>query len=115
MVYFAMGFNPNIVNFLTFYLIIYSLIQANLAFGYVLSSIFHDYAVANMAAPAIMMPLIIFSGFYSNLDSIPAWLSWFSYCSPARYAFEALMRNEFDGNTSGDDFDIISVLGMDIG
>jgi ABC-type multidrug transport system permease subunit len=114
-VYYAMGFDHTFDNFIIFYLTIYFLIQANLAFGYVLSSIFHDYAVANMAAPAIMMPLILFSGFYSNYETQPEWLKTASYLSPVKYGFEALLRNEFEDNTTGDDFDIIEMLGFNVG
>jgi ABC-type multidrug transport system permease subunit len=41
------------------------------------------------------MPIMLFSGFLSNVDSYPKWIAWIQYLSPIRYGFEALVRNEF--------------------
>jgi len=47
-----------------------------MSIGYVISSIFENYAMATQIAPMLMMPFMLFGGFYSNLNTIPAWLSW---------------------------------------
>lgn len=114
-VYFAQGLNPSFESFITFYLILSALIQVNLAMGYMLSSVFHDFAVANMMGPTFMMPLILFSGFYANANTIPSWLAWFSYLAPPKYAFEAIMVNEYEGNETDQGFDILEMLGFKIG
>lgn len=43
-----------------------------------------------------MMPIMLFGGQFANSGNIQAWISWFQYISPIRYAFECFVRNEFD-------------------
>lgn len=76
-IYFGMGFTSTAGHFFTFYLIIWATIQASMSMGYLVSSIFENFAIANMIAPILMMPFMLFSGFYANLDTILPWLAWF--------------------------------------
>ena len=64
-----------------------------------MSSIFNKEEMAVSISPVIMMPLILFGGQFANSGNIQAWISWFQYISPIRYAFEAFVRNEFDHRT----------------
>ena len=63
--------------------------------GYFMSSIFPKEEYAVMLSPLIMMPIILFGGLFSNLEELEAWIRWFQYISPIRYALESLVRNEF--------------------
>lgn len=84
--------------------------------GYLLSSLFHDYAVANMIAPIVILPLILLSGFYANNDKMADWLLTISYVSPAKYAFEAIVRNEFERqNTDPNGYDVVGFLDFSVG
>jgi hypothetical protein len=47
--------------------------------------------------PMFLLPLMVFSGFFINIDSIPVWFSWIQYLSPMRYGFVALAQNELSG------------------
>lgn len=75
-VYFGMGFTNTAEQFFTFYIALWSLVECSMSLGYLVSSIFHNYATASMIAPILMMPFMLFSGFYSNLHTIPSWLGW---------------------------------------
>lgn len=44
----------------------------------------------------IVMPFLLFGGFFLNNSSIPYWLKWFSYLSWVRYGNEALLINQWD-------------------
>ena len=44
------------------------------------------------------MPLVLFGGLFSNMKDIPVFLTWIPYFSPVRYAYELIVRNEFDGS-----------------
>lgn len=44
-------------------------------------------------APVLLMPLIMFSGLFNKLDSIPNWISWIQYLSPFRYSLHAILLN----------------------
>ena len=48
-------------------------------------------------APLIFFPMLLFSGFYVNSDSVRSWVKWLEYISPIRYSLEALVYNEFQG------------------
>ncbi|XP_043199881.1 ATP-binding cassette sub-family G member 1-like [Amphibalanus amphitrite] len=52
---------------------------------------FCDIQLAVFLGPITMIPIILFSGFFVNLSTVPVWLSWLSYLSYARYSFEGLM------------------------
>ena len=44
------------------------------------------------------------AGYFLNEESVPVYMSWMSHISFIRYAFQALVLNEFEGN----DFDCAS-------
>jgi hypothetical protein len=46
-----------------------------------------------------MMPVMLFGGEFANSATLQAWISWLQYASPIRYAFEAIIINEFDPRT----------------
>jgi|LauGreDrversion4_2_1035121.scaffolds.fasta_scaffold924771_1 ABC-type multidrug transport system permease subunit len=72
--YFGIGFNHEAEHFFIFYLIIWGLVQASMSMGYLVSSLFEDFAIATMIAPVLMMPFMLFSGFYANLSSLLVWI-----------------------------------------
>ncbi|XP_037085411.1 ATP-binding cassette sub-family G member 1-like [Pollicipes pollicipes] len=51
--------------------------------------------LAVFLGPVTMIPIILFSGFFVNLNTIPVWLSWVSYISYARYSFQGLMLSVY--------------------
>lgn len=46
--------------------------------------------------PMLMLPFMIFAGFYANRKKFPDWIGWVEYISPMKYAFETVCWNEFD-------------------
>ena len=69
---------------------------------------------ASIVAPVVTMPLIMFGGFYANVDSIPVWIAWVQWLSPLRYTFEALVTVEFPYEKTAP-YDIPGLLGFDLG
>lgn len=41
--------------------------------------------------PISIIPMVLFSGFFANLNDLPKYLSWLSYVSYVRYSFEGCM------------------------
>jgi len=113
-VYFGMGFTVTADQFFTFYFALWALVECSMSLGYMVSSIFHNYATASMVAPMLMMPFMLFSGFYSNLHTIPNWLAWVQWTSPIRYALEAMISNEYR-TVEPDTFDICEALNFKLG
>lgn len=86
---------------------------ASMCLGLMIGAGFTSIDSALNIAPLIFFPLMLFSGFYVNSDSIPAWTSWIEYISPFRYALEALTYNEYGGR--GFYPNPIETFGFDLG
>jgi ATP-binding cassette, subfamily G (WHITE), member 2 len=101
-VYYGVGITITLEKVLVFNFALVCLVFANTSFGFFIGSVFTKEAVAVAMAPLWIIPMIIFSGFFVNLDTVYVWLRWIQYLSPIRYAMEILVRNEFDDNDKYD-------------
>lgn len=79
------------------------------SFGLLASSFFSDPKVASGLVPLIVLPLMLFSGFYKNRKDLPEWLGWIEYISPIKYSFIGLANNEYKGTNAP-----ISLLSFEI-
>ncbi len=66
-------------------------------------------------APAIFVPLMLFSGYTNNTKNIVVWLKWLESISPVRYMFEFLVTNEFEDKTHLGDANPIKTLNFTMG
>jgi len=101
--YWMVGFNPDVDRFFTFMFIIVLTSNAAFSLGYVVSTMSPSVQVALALGPVILLPFIIFGGFFINTLSIPAYFSWLEYVSFFKYGFEALAINEFQDKVIGCD------------
>jgi ABC-type multidrug transport system permease subunit len=97
LVYWLVGLQATPEKFALFILTLVFTSLAGNALGLTVASAFHDFNVASAVSPLIMMPLMFLSGFVVNTESIPAWLGWIQWLSPAKYAFASLTQIEFTG------------------
>jgi ABC-type multidrug transport system permease subunit len=67
--------------------------------GFFVGTLFKEPRLASVLTPLILMPLMMFSGMYTRLDSLADWIGWIQYISPFKYALHALMVNEFHNET----------------
>jgi ABC-type multidrug transport system ATPase subunit/ABC-type multidrug transport system permease subunit len=70
---------------------------AGISLGMMLSASFKNVQMASQLAPAVVILFLIFSGFLVNEDSVPVYFVWLREISFIRYAFKAVMVNEFKG------------------
>lgn len=63
--------------------------------GFFTGALFKDAKRASGLAPVLLLPLMMFSGIYNKLGSIPGWISWLQYVSPFRYGLHMLLLNQY--------------------
>ncbi len=56
---------------------------------------------AVQAAPAVLVPQILFAGFFVKISSIPVWIRWAQYLCSLKFAINLHMINEFGNNPYG--------------
>nr|UOU03353.1 ATP-binding cassette subfamily G-like 2 [Brachionus rubens] len=77
--------------------IIVLVVQCSLAFGTFLSAVAPSTNIALAIAGPILVPLMIFSGFLLNNESIPKYFIWLRYLSWFSYSNEAILINQWKG------------------
>lgn len=97
-VYFAIGFNlENWYNFPVFILLSFLSYNAYGGFGLMVGSMISNPALINIIAPVILVPMLLFSGFFVNQDNFPWFLIPLEYISVPKYGYQAFIINEYDG------------------
>lgn len=96
-VYWMIGYQADASKFWWFTLIMILMDNAGQAIGIFVSCLFNDMNMALTVMPMILLPLMVFSGFFVQSDSIPPYFSWIQWISPMKYGFVALCLNEFTG------------------
>ncbi|XP_011503805.1 PREDICTED: protein white-like [Ceratosolen solmsi marchali] len=89
------GLYPNIQHFLATTGIMILVANVSTSFGYFISCISKDISMALSIGPPIIIPFLLFGGFFLNTASVPLYFKWFSYLSWFRYGNEALLINQW--------------------
>ncbi|XP_015906784.1 protein white isoform X2 [Parasteatoda tepidariorum] len=93
--YWMIGLNSDPVAF-AICLVIFTLIANTAAsFGYMVSCLSNSLNVALSIGTPLLMPLILFGGFYLNAASVPVYFIWLKYISWFYYGNEALIINQW--------------------
>jgi ATP-binding cassette, subfamily G (WHITE), eye pigment precursor transporter len=69
------------------------------SFGYLISCASSSISMALSVGPPVIIPFLIFGGFFLNSGSVPSYFKWLSYLSWFRYGNEALTINQWTGVT----------------
>merc|ERR1712150_124953 len=125
--YWMVGMNSDPMRFIIACLINILLVQVVVGFGYMTSCLAPSLPIALAIAAPMLIPLMIFGGFFLSSSSVPTWLVWFKYIGWFLYTNELLNINQWEGveldtcpngtvpippcYTSGDE--VIKVLGFD--
>ena len=63
--------------------------------GYMIGTAIHNQQIAVIMTPILVVPMMLFAGFFVNQDNIPSWLTWLRELTIFKYAYQAFMINEF--------------------
>lgn len=96
-VYFAVGLKAEMDKFWIALLIVVLLGNCGTAIGLWGAATFPDINVGLQVLPVLLLPMMMFSGLFVNLGSLPVWIRWVQWFSAIKYGFAALMRNEVEG------------------
>lgn len=95
--YWMVGFQNSAEQFFLFLITIILVSNFGSSLGFLVSGITGDVSTSLAIAPVTFLPIMLFSGFLVQISSVTWVLRWFSYPNPIRYAFAAIVKNEFTG------------------
>jgi ATP-binding cassette, subfamily G (WHITE), member 2 len=82
---------------LIFWLAYLNTLIFGIVLAYFIAALSPTIEVGNTALPAIVTIWLFFVGLFIPFNQIPHYWRWFSYITPLRYAWGALMKNQFGG------------------
>lgn len=87
--YFLIGFNDGASNIALSFLILILAYNAAGAFSLLISALIKNKEVAVALLPVLVVPFMLFSGYFVNQSNIPEWLVPFEYISVFKFTFQA--------------------------
>ncbi|CAH2074508.1 unnamed protein product, partial [Iphiclides podalirius] len=100
--YYMIGLNPAPERFFIASGLAALITNVATSFGYLISCASTSVSMAASVGPPIIIPFMLFGGFFLNSGSVPPYLGWISYLSWFRYGNEALLVNQWSGVDSID-------------
>lgn len=93
--YYMVGLQASASHFFIFYLTIWFINNVSTSMGIFLGTAFPNGEVAVAVSPVVIMPFMLFGGFFVNLETAPKWISWIQYISVFKWGYQPLVINEF--------------------
>lgn len=97
-VYWTVGLNPDGSKFVLFLVTLILIYNASSGYSLIISASFSDKQLAVTLTPVLIIPFMLFAGFFVSSDQIPIYLKEFEYLSIFKYGYQALMQLEFTDN-----------------
>lgn len=91
--YWMVGLVNTAGQFFIFYFIFFLISFAGNSIGLFLGGAVSDAKMITVLMPVVILPFVLFSGFYKNRADLPVWLFWLEYLSPIKYSFIAFVKN----------------------
>ena len=85
-------------SFVLFWLVYYFTLGNGVVLAYLVSAISPNMEAANAILPTYVVTLLFFAGFLITPEDTPSYWKWYSYVDLMKYAWGALMINQWDGN-----------------
>jgi len=93
--YWMIGFNDQFVRYVIYTCFLTAETFVASGIGIFLASIFDDPSTGMRVMPVILLPVMLFSGFFLNSASVPVYFLWLKYISPLYYTFSGVAYTIF--------------------
>ncbi|XP_063236423.1 protein white-like [Bacillus rossius redtenbacheri] len=93
--YFMVGLNPAPGRIYVALAVMTLIANVATSFGYLVSCMSGTVGMALTIGPPVIIPFMLFGGFFLNNESVPPYFRWLSYLSWFRYGNEALLVNQW--------------------
>ncbi|KAG9016077.1 hypothetical protein FRB93_011551 [Tulasnella sp. JGI-2019a] len=97
--YFLTDLRRDAGNYFIYLLIVYFTTLTTTAYFRLIGSLFSSFQGASKVSGLSFSVMVTYAGFIIPTPSMHPWFSWLRWIDPIHYAFEALMSNEFTGQT----------------
>uniref|UniRef100_A0A6A7G0X1 Protein white n=1 Tax=Hirondellea gigas TaxID=1518452 RepID=A0A6A7G0X1_9CRUS len=95
-IYYMVGLNPAVEHFFICMGILVLVANIAVSFGYFISCMSKNVEMALAISAPLIIPFMLFGGFFLNSDSVPVYFIWLQYISWFNYANEALTINQWN-------------------
>jgi hypothetical protein len=95
-VYYTVGLAPDALTLIRFIILLILTYNASSGYSLIISAAFSDKQLAVTLTPVLIIPFMLFAGFFVATSSIPIYMIEFEYLSIFKYAYTALLHNQFD-------------------
>ncbi|GLC56437.1 hypothetical protein PLESTB_001104700 [Pleodorina starrii] len=85
-------------DWVVFCLVYFVDLSVGIVLAYLIAAMSPNMDVANAAFPGFVVTLLFFAGQLMTLEAMPVWWKWYSRIDFLRYAWGALMVNQFEDN-----------------
>lgn len=89
------GLRPNWLSFFIALALVTLVANVSTSAGYLISCASSSTSMALSVGPPIIIPFLLFGGFFLNSGSVPEYFKWLSYISWFRYGNEGLLINQW--------------------
>ncbi|EDV34941.1 uncharacterized protein Dana_GF22478 [Drosophila ananassae] len=96
------GLRAGVLHFFNCLAIVTLVANVSTSFGYLISCASSSTSMALSVGPPVIIPFLLFGGFFLNSGSVPVYLKWLSYLSWFRYANEGLLINQWADVEAGE-------------
>ncbi|KAL6067079.1 White-brown complex protein 11 [Balamuthia mandrillaris] len=93
--YWTVGFHNSVESFFVFFLVTWLLIDANYQLGLSAAAVSPSAEVGNIVLTIPMILWTTYSGFFILPANIPDWFIWLYWTSMYKYAFDAVVQQQF--------------------
>ena len=96
-IYFSVRLRFEAASFFFYLLLSLTTVFTGQSLGLLVSIAVPDLALANCISFVFVLMIMLFGGFYVNVDRIPDWIAWIRYVSYMYWAFSGMVINEYGG------------------